>query len=317
MRCVILFRTHTWDDFILRQYEKVRDSSPFDVVILANNTGGMCPPIDGLPFVTFEFSDFEKMGLASGIKGDGTWYNADYPLYYYAKKFPDYDYYIIWEYDVVVRPNIGALMEQVVQHGHDVVAQRVDDPFHDCDYIYSIDGVYSPSLVEKTYFPLAVFSKKAVDELFARRLRLSKRLHSGEIKFWPHAELFMGTELRASELSVAQFSSYGAAKFLSHYPPIFEEDLSWMSQEQFIHPVLDAKRYVESVIRYEGRPERYLNPSSAFHKTLRRFPFSLYRQSLFRAFQRRFIKVSGICKTKIISILSAREFLQRKLSILR
>ncbi|NHO33676.1 hypothetical protein [Acetobacter fallax] len=299
MRCVILFRTHVWDDFVFRQFIKARDSSPFEIVILANNTNGLCPPIDGLPFVTFQVSDFRKLGLASGIEGDSTWYNADYPLYYYTSLFPDYDYYILWEYDVVVQADLPALMLEVAQEKKDVIAKTVDDPFHDCDYLYSIEGVYLKEDVEKTYFPFSIFSRRAVAELFSRRLFLSDRLNFGDIKVWPHAELFMGTELRASDLSLAQLSRYGKADFFSHYPPLFEGDIDQMKEQQFLHPVLDVERYLASVIRYEGRPGRFFNPMSNFHKTLRRFPASLYGQRLYAALIARARKLSGLLEQKL------------------
>ncbi|NHN86940.1 hypothetical protein GOB93_20510 [Acetobacter musti] len=303
MNCVILFRTHVWDDFVFRQYKMVKQNSPFEVIILANNTNGICPPINNLPFVTFCIADFEKMGLYIGDKSDCTWYNADYPLYYYFKLFNKYDYYIIWEYDVVVRANISVLMERVIKDFQDVVAFTVDDPFYDCDYIYSISGVYPKDTVEKTYFPFAVFSRRAVAELLSRRLYLSDQINSGKIKVWPHAELFMGTELKTSRLTVSQLTDYGAANFFSHYPPLFEGDIQTMVEEQFLHPVLDAKRYVNSIIRYEGRPGRYFNPTSLFHKTLRRFPFSLYKRDLYAALIKRATRVRKIANEKMNYIL--------------
>lgn len=303
MRSVILFRTHVWDDFTSRQFAKIPDIPGIDRVILANNTGGQCPPVEGLPFVTFEYADFAKLGLEIGTKNDATWYNADYPLYYYASLYPDYDYYILWEYDVVVRADLATIMQKVQEDGIELVAPVSNEPLSECIFLNTAKGVYDENCTEKMYFQFAIFSKKAVDFFLSRRLELSRKFRENEIKSWPHCELFIGSEVLSGNVTFDQLAHYGAADHFSYFPAILEDDIEKYPDQKFLHPVLDTERFVKSVIVYEGRPERYFNPASSFHKTLRRFPSSLYARPLYDAWKLRGRRVMNVCKEKIPAIL--------------
>ena len=303
MKCVILFRTHIWDDFIQRQFLRLPKNTSYDIAILANNTDGLCPPVEDFPFVIFTLDDLLKMGLEAGPEKNIVWWNADYPLYYYASLFPDYDYYILCEYDVVINCDFEQLILSLHSGEKDIVAITSRSPLEECVYIRSAEGVYLYENIKKTYFPFAIFSKKSVAFLYNKRLSLTKKYREKKIQNWPHCELFVGTEAAASNLQVAQLTEYGKADFFSHYPPVLEECLPYLMDQAYIHPVLDSKRFLLSTIHYEGRPERFLNPFSKFHRTLRSFPFRFYLGPLCKALFSRFCRIisltiNRLCKNK-------------------
>ncbi|KXV61563.1 hypothetical protein AD948_01255 [Acetobacter senegalensis] len=312
MRCVILFRTHIWDDFTLRQYMRLPKSDSFDSVILANNTDGLCPPVEHLPFVIFTTDDLLKMGLESGPDKNMVWWNADYPLYYYSSLFPNYDYYILCEYDVFINCDLEKIIKSISREKKDIIALTSSSSLEGCIYLQSAEGVYPYENIRKTYFPFAIFSKRSIDFLYERRLVLSKHYREKKIYNWPHCELFVGTEIHASNLDVVQLTAYGKADYFSHYPPILEENIFYLREQNYIHPVLDSKRFLNSTIHYEGRPERFFNPFSTFHKTLRRYPFSFYADPLRKALLTRFYRISNSIKKSLLKKLLAPKMIKPK-----
>src|SRR5687768_9125322 len=98
LRYAIIFRTHFWDAFAERQYQRLKARvRSGDVFILANETAAKLP----IPHPNVVSHD-EKTILDLGLCGDGyksmLWFNSDYPLYYFHERYPDYDYYVVCEY---------------------------------------------------------------------------------------------------------------------------------------------------------------------------------------------------------------------------
>ncbi|MBO1325510.1 hypothetical protein K2X14_10770 [Acetobacter sp. TBRC 12305] len=292
-RYAVLFRTHVWDSFIERQFARLRQIVRHgDVHIVANNTAGTCPPVAGLPFMTFTESELEAMGLARGGEGEMLWNNVDYALYYFMKACPDYDYYILFEYDVMANIDLDAVMAKVLDDRADLVGTTKGPPLKNWWFRQTCADVYPEDDVVKMLLPLGIFSNRAVRFLFEKRLSMSARLPDGSARNWPHCEAFIPTELSLAGFKLAELSSYGAIERYSHEPAYLEDDVKTPAVDEFIHPVLDTSRYIASAIRYEGRPETYFIPGSPFRRKLARFPRGFYMPLLRDAFRRRFVSLN-------------------------
>lgn len=300
-RYAVLFRTHKWDAFIARQFARAQQSvGAGDLYVVANNTDGGCAGIEGVPLVTFTESDIEALGYARGVSAyDMLWFNVDYPLYHFAAQKPDYDYYVLFEYDVIVNANLDQVIQSVAERGTDFVGLSENLPFSEWRYKSTCRGVYADADVQKMLFPLGIVSRRAVDYLSMRRMQLTKRLHSGEIRAWPHCEAFVPTELSLGGFQIDELSVYGGVDRFNFTPAYLEEDLGTLTGATFVHPLLDTDRYIASTIKYEWKPERIFLPGSSIRSRLSRFPWRSYVRPLARAMKERLKKAPA----KLVRVL--------------
>ena len=239
------------------------------------------------------------MGYARAGAGELLWYNVDYALYFFMQQKPDYDYYLLFEYDVVVNMPLDALIEAIAASGTDLVGLTEAQPISEWRYLSSCEGIYPRAEVRKMLFPLGVFSKRMVKQLSERRLSLSRQLAAGEIAQWPHCEAFMTTEAARAGFRIEEFAAYGSTEKFSFAPAYLEQDLAMLSAESFIHPVLDTPRYIVSTVKYEWKPERYFLPSSDIRQRLRRFPLRAYAKPLGLGLMRRLSRLPGFVSRKL------------------
>lgn len=299
-RYAVLFRTHLWDAFVERQYRRlVAQVGQGDVFIVANNTSGTCNAIAGLPFVTFTERDIEALGYARAGAGELLWYNVDYALYYFVKHHADYDYYVIFEYDVVSNVPLDDLLAKAHARGVDLIGLTKGDPVSQWWFRSTCLEAYDEATIRKMLLPLAVYSKRAVAHLSRRRLDLADALRSGRITQWPHCEAFIVTELALGGFKIDELCDYGSTAKLSYEPAYLEQDLGNLGSDSFIHPVLDPIRYAANIIKYEWRPEKYFLPSSEFRRRLAPFPVRAYAKPLGRAIRGRIMKLPDILARKL------------------
>lgn len=292
-RYAVLFRTHVWDSFIERQFSRLRQQVGMgDVYIVANNTAGTCPQVAGLPFMTFTERDLESMGLARGGPGEMLWNNVDYALYYFMRAYPEYDYYVLFEYDVVTNIDIDDMMARILRDRVDLVGATKGPPVENWWFRKTCEDIYPAKDVVKMLLPVGIFSNRAARLLFERKLLLSKEFLDGTAQNWPHCEAFIPTELSLAGFRLGELSSYAAIARYSHEPAYLEEDTAPLAANECVHPVLDTRRYIASTIRYEGRPETFFIPGSAFRRKLARFPPGFYMPLLTNAFGRRLVAIT-------------------------
>jgi hypothetical protein len=288
----VLFRTHGWDAFIARQYDRVqRRCRSGDLFVVANNTSGECGNLPVPNVLTFTESDITAMGYARAGVGQMLWYNVDYALYYFLAQYPGYDYYVLFEYDVVINTDLDALINAVSERKMDLVGLTKGEPVAEWWFLPSCLELYAKEDIRKMLLPLAVFSRTAIEHLADRKLALSKRFHAGEVKQWPHCEAFIVTELTQAGFAIDEFDRYGSTARLNYAPAYIEQDLVNFSDSSFIHPLLDPKRYVENVLKYEWRPERFFLISSSLRRQLTKAPPYEYIPALTIALGRRISKV--------------------------
>lgn len=280
-RYAVLFRTHIWDAFVARQYERLKQRVGHgDLYILLDETHG--PVATGQPdVVAHTNASIEALGLAPAGNGNMLWYNGDYPLYFFFDQYPDYDYYVMTEYDVCVNVDLDDVMARAAQAGAALVSLSKGEAVTDWAHAESCHDVYPADAVEKRLICFAAFSREAVRHLFDRRVALSAEVRAGAIRNWPFCEGFIPTELAVSGFQLMELSNLGTTERYDWWPPVLEDDLPGLAEQTFIHPVLDRARYVDSALRI-WRVSELLHTRSALRRRLSRVPVRTYAPPLAR-----------------------------------
>lgn len=274
-RYAVLFRTHVWDDFVARQFARLKQRiGRGDLFVLLDETNG--PVATGQEAVASHTNaSIEALGLAAAGAGNMLWYNGDYPLYHFFEEHPDYDYYVMTEYDVCVNADLDGIIDRAKQEGADLVSLTKGEPVADWVHAESCHEAYAAEQVEKRLICFAVFSRAAVRQLFAKRRALSQALRQGAIRRWPFCEGFIPTELAAGGARLMELSALGSTDHYDWWPPVLEDDLPDLAGETFVHPVLDRPRYVDAALRIWRVPDLF-DGRSALRQRLRKVPVGLY-----------------------------------------
>ena len=287
-RFAVLFRTHTWDDFVERQYQRVLARvQGGDVFILANNTTGSCDNIPHKAAIKFTEDNLLAMGLARAGENNLLWYNVDYPLYYFCKIRPDYSHIALIEFDVVLNIMVDKVIEYCIKKDVDLIGLTLDPSLDEWVWTYTCSDHYDIKDIRKFLLPFGVFTQRAVTHLFGKRLEHSREFQRKTSSRWPHCEAFIPTELALAGFKLAELSELGRTQRFNFRPTTYEADLPSLQDEAFIHPVLDKTRYIQSVLKYSVRTESYFLPGSPIGAGLRRFPVADYRRYLLDALFKR------------------------------
>ncbi len=275
-RYAVVFRTHIWDDYVARQYRRLAARiRSGDLFILLDETSGQIPVSEG-PVVSHTQEGIKALGLADAGRGNMLWYNGDYPLYFFYHHHPGYDHYVMVEYDVAVHGDIDAMVAFASRDDIGFVGLTKGEPVAEWPFTASCLDAYALEDVKKRLFCFAIFSRGAVRALFERRLSLSRELAEGAIRRWPYCEAYIPTELARSGFRLAELSELGSTELYDWRPAFVETDLGLLQQHTFVHPVLDAHRYVQATLRDYWSTWDALNPQSTFMRRLRRVPPSVY-----------------------------------------
>src|SRR5262249_20792112 len=96
----------------------------------------------------------------------------------------------------------------------------------------------------------SLHSKRSVEFLFQRRKDLARRYKAGDIANWPYSEPFIATEMHNNQFAMRNLGDYGKVEKYNWWPPSHEKDLPLLQDQDFLHPILDERKYVASSLRY-------------------------------------------------------------------
>ena len=284
-RAAVIFRTHFWDAFAQRQFDRlIAVAGGTDVFILVDETSGPVAGITHDKIVRVTEGELLGMGLANAGEGALLWFNGDYPLYKFQELHGDYDYYLQLEYDVVINGPILALIASAASQGVDFVGLTKGEATPDWPWVNSCTDAYDIADISHQLICLALFSSRALRFLAERRLALSDAHQRGKMAAWPMCEGFIATELLQAGMVCKELSEFGDTDLYDHWPPYLEADTDSLSAHHFIHPVLDESRFVSSMLKYHIGLKGFLNPASLYHRKLRRLPTSRYLGALAEGF---------------------------------
>ncbi len=286
-RYAVLFRIHFWDEYAERQYQRLRAMvGDGDVFIVVDETSRAVPIPHG-NVVSHTQAGVLALGLSGAGHGNVLWFNGDYPLYFFYQQHPQYDFYIMTEYDVVVQRKLDDVVERMAREGIDFVGLTKGETVADWPLASTCLDAYPADQIYKRLICIAMFSNAAVRRLFDRRLELSRQHEAGALRRWPYCEGFIPTEVAAAGLVMAELSQFGPTSRYDWTPAIVETELPELAEQAFLHPVLDPQRFVQHTMKDLWPPEAFFDPRNAVAGRLRRAPFKLYGPPLARALWRR------------------------------
>ncbi len=287
-RVAIVFRTHFWDEFAARQFERLtRNVKSGDIYVLVDETNGPVKGVQHDKIVRMTESDVLALGFPRAGEGNLLWFNGDYPLYFFMREQGFYDYYVLLEYDVALNVEVDSLVRRVAADGIDFVGLTKGEPVREWPWLDTCRDAYPLDDIQYKLICLSVYSARAVRWLAARRLELAAQLRDGAISSWPFCEGFIATEMATAGFATAELADFVDTETYDFWPPYVEADLPEMSDRPLIHPVLDQDRYVGSLLKYKVGLSGYFNVNSMLHRKLRRLPTPLYVKTLTNSFMQK------------------------------
>ena len=284
---VLVFKTHAWDPFIARQFERYKARCCHGaLVVLADETGGPLGPIPHDHVIRTTNAELLALGLADAYgKGGLIWWNTDYPNYLAYQRLPGYGHYMFVEYDTCAALDIDAFVAEVAARQLDLVALPTRQDKASWYWTKWHEAAYAYDEMQGSLNCVSVFSGRAMDLLLRRRQEMAREHAAGTLKFWPGNEVFVATEIGRAGYRFASLEEFGNADRYEWHPPILEDDMP-EAEDLFLHPVLDRRRYIASVLKFEFDLSSYLTPSSKLRRELARFPARDYVPHMPGAFRR-------------------------------
>ena len=250
-RCAVVFKTYAWDNFVERQAKRLAEAAgALDFYVSVDETGGK---VGAIPFdrvVRFTCDDLAAAGFAMrSAVGGVLWWNPDYAHYQFLTQHPDYDYYLFVEYDCVVQCSLEQFVVRAMSRGADLVALPITRSFSQWHWMPYQRHVYRPDEVKLALLNVCLFSSAALKRLEQRRLAMSSDPLLTE---WPSSEIFVPTEVVRAGFKWSSLADFGDVDRCDWFPPTLEEDLTRAPGDAFLHPVLDRRRYVASMLHNRG-----------------------------------------------------------------
>ncbi len=277
MRTAIGFKTHAWDPFISRQLDRYRQQAGrADVYVILDETNrplpDAAPQLAGPCVLRTTNTDLLALGLANAYgKGGLIWWNTDYPNYLLYQQQPDYDYYVFVEYDSCMTVPVESVVEAAATRGVDLVTLPTRQPLDSWYWTSFHEKAYARAEIRGSLNCISVFSRRAMELLLRRRREMTLDYNAGTLGFWPCNEVFVATEIQRAGMTMASLEDYGDASAYEWHPPHLEDDLDSLQGHDFLHPVLDRARYIQSVLKFEFDLSAYFVPNSPLRRTLARF----------------------------------------------
>ena len=283
----VLFRTHFWDDYVERQYQRLRATvGRGDLFILVDETSRPVS-IPHPNIVSHTQASVLDLGLSGAGHGNMLWFNGDYPLYYFYQLHGGYDYYVMTEYDVGIQRPLDDIADRMARDGTDLVGLPNEEEVAGWPLTHTCLDAYTEDEIRKCLICISMFSNRAVRHLYDRRLEMSKLEKAGLMRHWPYCEAFIPTEVALAGFRMASLAEFGPLDRYDWSPAVIESDLPRLAGQAFVHPVLDAQRFVQHTMKNLWPPESFFTVRNPVARNLRRAPVSVYGPPLARALYRR------------------------------
>jgi hypothetical protein len=264
-----VFRTHVWDSDISRMAARAKQCCGSGTFVIATDESK--GPLSVSPYPKLSHTDdFSSYSLPNVPPEKVLWWNADYVLYLARRNLPDYDYYVMLEYDVFLNCDLPSIIERCAAGGIDLVARDIR-PIADNHWS-------RPSIIEMSadpwwaLIPFLILSARAVDALMHKRQEIAGQLREVKISNWPYCETFIPTAIKQSPgMGVADASRFVNADllrwrpFLSTRDPLLDRD----RPNSVAHPVMIGQRFIKAFLSSEP-PGSHLLADGQLRMELRR-----------------------------------------------
>ncbi|HTZ59275.1 MAG TPA: hypothetical protein VMB49_14305 [Acidobacteriaceae bacterium] len=275
-RCAVVFKTYSWDAFVERQAHRLAAAAgKLDFYVQIDETNGSVGPIPFERVQRFTCADLEASGLPMRFGLGGVlWWNPDYAHYQFQQHHPDYDYYVFVEYDCVVQCSIEELVGRAAAQGADLLALPIARSFDTWHWRAYQHDVYERGEVKLALLNVTLHSSAALRLLRQRRVEMANASFGG----WPSSEVFVPTETARAGLNWLSLAAFGDVSRCDWFPPTLEENLNPSERAAFVHPVLDRRRYIVSVLNNAASL-----PPGGIKRALAGFPRAEYAKLLWPA----------------------------------
>ncbi len=282
-RCAVVFKAYTWDAFVERQARRLAAAAGnLDFYVQIDETNGAVGPIPFPRVIRFTCADLEASGLPMRFGLGGVlWWNPDYAHYQFLEQQSDYDYYLFVEYDCVVQCSIEDFVRRAAAQHADLVALPIVQPFATWHWMTYQRDVYPWEQVKLALLNVTLHSAAGLKRLRDRRLAMV----GAAIGNWPSSEVFVPTEMANAGMKVLSLETFGDVSRCDWFPPTVEDALNSEGGNAFLHPVLDRRRYIASVLRNAGSL-----PPGGIRRALSSFAWKEYAHLLWPAARERAIR---------------------------
>ena len=249
-RCAVVFKAYAWDAFVERQAQRLAAAAgSLDFHVQIDETNGAVGPIPFERVERFTCADLEASGLPMRFGLGGVlWWNPDYAHYQFLQHHPDYDYYLFVEYDCVVQCSIEEFVRRAAAQQADLVVSPITQSFDTWHWRAYQRDVYPRPEVRLSLLNVTLHSAAGLRLLHQRRLAMAHASFEG----WPSSEVFVPTETARAGMKTLSLAEFGDLSRCDWFPPTLEEHLPQFGGASFLHPVLDRRRYIASVLHNTG-----------------------------------------------------------------
>jgi hypothetical protein len=270
-RTVVLVRAHFVSDKLLDLVRMLKEGVGYDLWVCADETQG---PLN-LPrelVLSHNTEMCARIGLVPSLPDSPLlWYFGDYAFYCAHHSIPDYDYYVMIEYDVeFVRGNVYALESLLRRlsfptgNPYDLVATHYGPRAQDWGWgetcVDRFKDYYG------LFFPMVVLSKRALQYLYDwRKYEAANPPESGRYAF---CEAFVPSALMAAgghrcvDLNALLPGSWDRDSFRTR-PPMLMGGLPPLTRGiELVHPVYSEREYLQSELNdawHEGTLARLVS----------------------------------------------------------
>jgi hypothetical protein len=283
-RCAVVFKAYAWDGFVERQARRLEEAAgPLDFYVQLDETNGPAGPVPFERVIRFTCNDLAASGLPMRYGLGGVlWWNPDYAHYQFSEQHPDYDYYIFVEYDCVAQCSLEQMVRKAASAGVDLIALPIQQSFQKWHWMAYQRDVYPHDEVKLALLNTCLFSARAMKLLHQRRLTMKA---DPALQDWPSSEVFVPSEIARAGMKWVSLAEFGDVSRCDWFPPTMEDDLQPNNCDAFIHPVLDRRRYLKSLLNNVGA----LRPGE-LDRALARFRREEYSKLLWPAARSRAIR---------------------------
>ncbi len=284
MSYVAAFRTHRWDEdvaAIARRFFAAFPPSTRQVVV-ADETRG---PLE-VPHEKIRQTDrsCEELGLPAYPPGDVLWQCGDYALYELITALPDFDYYVMSEYDLTINLSLESMMAAIPERSIDIVLH--DLQLSTPDWAWHEGGKAAFEEPWRCLMFFMVTSHRAAHAMLQARQNQARKFATGELQHSPNCETFIPSSLKA--LPDMRFEEVGAFADTSHLrfrPRMSCRDPRTSEPGSMAHPVHGSERFIPLLLR-DRPPGEYFDEGSELRTGLAYEPFEDFLEPLGRSMVR-------------------------------
>jgi len=252
-RVAVLVRTHLANEKLFHLLGVLRQSSRYDLFVVADETNGALD-VGGYRKLSHSAASCAVFGLPADHHRI-LWHCGDYPFYFAAAEIPDYDYYLMIEFDVDLVGQSPAFVETLISRfaHHDLISEHFRRPEPGWPWFEAASAVYETVYTAGLFAFLAI-SRNAVEFLLqARRAEAQRGSKGADII---HCEAHCASALAAAGFSCVSINNLipGATDRRCFHDPDFDLETSFYLLNQYqlpipntalVHPVYDLAAYLK------------------------------------------------------------------------